>query len=528
MTGRTAIEAELEAWADELRNQGLADVKVVDRGVSAVLGRHGRIDLGSAPRGAVLGLGCINVNAEFVHAGDSHLDITVGGTCFELRSRGPVGNVRITGSPRDRPLNIGGLGARHLTLAATNCAFGNAGELLATNLRELAVEEEVFIRAGDFPIPTLMLGGSLTLDGPGLVVGEMRVEGTGVLTIRDNASAAIRRLTATEPGSLLTLREGEFVIAPEGDPNDLICADVHIKLAGKKLALGGHQRNLRVSGTWGKGNLVEVASRARVEAVEFTETNDTEGPVRVAVRVRANASLLDAAGRVSNLSADERSTVAGAQPGGLRVRSIGTASGATLIGIAVDELDEHSLGTLNDASQFAPSMPRIGRRLVRLVRSMAFGGADIRVVRQRRARFWQQVVRLTVEKHSSGDIQSKARYAYAVARTDSAKGRERIWLKLYGMIGYGESVGRPIAVYLLLSLVPTLLFRLGWLELPEPWKAWHIVLAPLLFFRTVASSSPTGAQNLGAAVWLVSSWQLVGVVLIFFSLAAIRRVSKAE
>lgn len=73
--------------------------------------------------------------------------------------------------------------------------------------------------------------------------------------------------------------------------------------------------------------------------------------------------------------------------------------------------------------------------------------------------FWAQLSDLVAEKKAPGSVQSALRFVAAHARLKAAprRSRERSWLRLYWLLGYGERIERPLLIYLTAA---TLIFGL--------------------------------------------------------------------
>jgi hypothetical protein len=137
--------------------------------------------------------------------------------------------------------------------------------------------------------------------------------------------------------------------------------------------------------------------------------------------------------------------------------------------------------------------------------------------------------------HANGGVQSEVRLAAARARRRAPSAgwrKERILLLLYSWVGYGERISLPLVILLATSLVATsALFP--WskpnMRLTDAAGAFaalwsHVVLSPLSFFHVL---DPPKAAGFAGQV-LLAVYQLIGVVMVFFCLASIRRVAKAE
>lgn len=150
--------------------------------------------------------------------------------------------------------------------------------------------------------------------------------------------------------------------------------------------------------------------------------------------------------------------------------------------------------------------------------------------RAEKAHFWTRLAEMLSSKHTPGAVQSEVRYAAMRARLKATPRWNREWwlLSAYQLVGFGERILRPLLWHL---LVVSLLVVVGMIwnpsnpDLLETWPT--LVLSPLSFFRVVGEADLEKIREIFPLV-MVLVVQLVGIVLIFFSLLAVRRVTKAE
>jgi hypothetical protein len=148
--------------------------------------------------------------------------------------------------------------------------------------------------------------------------------------------------------------------------------------------------------------------------------------------------------------------------------------------------------------------------------------------------FWAQLSDLVADKKAPGSVQSALRFVAAHARLKASprRSRERSWLRLYWLVGYGERIGRPLLIYLTAAafVFGLVVWGVGDLLPAEgssvDWGlGWDLLVLPLSFFRLTGDSVISGG-------WLADALTLAlrvgGVLMVFFSLAAVRRLTKAE
>ena len=135
------------------------------------------------------------------------------------------------------------------------------------------------------------------------------------------------------------------------------------------------------------------------------------------------------------------------------------------------------------------------------------------------------------ETHASGRSHSRSRYMYARARRDAlpAFSAESVALWWYSLVGYGEKVLRPVAVFLLATLAMHVGFEQDWLRVESgEYSIDRLALAPFAFFRF----AQTDLVVTGGSRIALLFYQLGSVVLLFFAAAAaaaaVRHLARAS
>lgn len=339
------------------------------------------------------------------------------------------------------------------------------------------------------------------------------------------------------------------------DPNKpLVAQEVLLPPGESALTLSGHfqfgheaRPELRIEGgTISFADEAELTIKGHADGVSFIGSGLVtihdelvSGRFSAGVRVQCAgvARLLEARGTIKLLECG-KAVVTGAITEPLRPLSISRAKGAVLLNIDCFGLDEQSLDAIQESAQFAPWVPSQSWRAVRKLQSMSLstrendsGGVrrvtDSATEKWRRARFWQRVTRLTADSHASGDTQSRVRFVYTAARRYASESRrERFLLWVYSFIGYGERVMRPLGLYAVAAASVWLGLTYGPLSVDGGPSFGDVIGLPLKFFRIVGKDSADSVD--GGLRWVLASLQLFGLLMLFFSLSAIRRVSKAE
>lgn len=281
---------------------------------------------------------------------------------------------------------------------------------------------------------------------------------------------------------------------------------------------------------------LEVNGAGRFEVQRGRLSGTVFAPARIRqlqLDLASGAELLDATGSVYLGSCSPGSVCIGSRGEPLNLEGVGQVKGAELENLNLYSLTLSELGALAEALRITPWIPSRRAHAQKLEDAMMVGAKNAESARIRRAHFWSLLSRILAEKHAPGDVQSRVRYAALRARRKAATfGREKILLSVYGLIGYGERVWRPVWLHGLLSLGAAFALTrpsgspLLDLEVtrPLPNVFVQVVLSPLAFFRFVEAPDVIG---LGSRATLVLV-QALGILLLFFALSAIRRVAKAE
>jgi hypothetical protein len=307
---------------------------------------------------------------------------------------------------------------------------------------------------------------------------------------------------------------------PPGSELELNDCTLHLRCAD----IDSHSVTLRRTTFTGAGNLVVLGA---LDGPSFNASN----PLSLNVNLLDGASITDGTGFIV-LQAGDRTLCAGAPGGALRLEAVLSANGAELQGVDIYDLALGDLAQLKDAERLVPWVPERARARER-EDTMQVGGGSPATLAGRRAHFWTRLSVLLKEKHAPGSVQSQVRYAAARARRRALPwGRERAILTLFAAVGYGESIGLPILCHALVSLVaaPFVLHDRtlnihsadAWENLLEAWG--RLLQAPLTFFRFTSLPRVTGfGSNLAVVVP-----SALGVLLLFFALAAVRRIAKPD
>jgi hypothetical protein len=248
----------------------------------------------------------------------------------------------------------------------------------------------------------------------------------------------------------------------------------------------------------------------------------------------APGDWVDGASGVVNQLNISHATLTGATEDPLAVHVVEEAEGAQIQDVDLSHLVSiSSVEALRKAHRVSPYMPTRFPALERLAE-----GRPRSLTTSARQVFWAQLADVVSEKRARGAVQSSARFVAAHARWNDAprNSRERVWLSAYRWVGYGESILRPLAIHAALTTLVFVLVILG-VGSMEPGSVindvsdalgywWSLFVSPISFFlRDPQVSLIKGAW---LAQLLTTTIRIEGVLMLFFSLAAIRRLTKAE
>ncbi len=301
--------------------------------------------------------------------------------------------------------------------------------------------------------------------------------------------------------------------------------------------------------TFVRGTSVTVLGTGAISVTELVIGLDAE---TATIHVTENAQLIEYSGSPSAVDAKPGSLIAGSRGGGFRPTSITTAEKADLTALNPYGLAIGDLHTLEKAEKITFELPRRSNSRRKSEFMVNAGGVDessndVRHVAN--AHFWSGLARIAASSGSSGNVQSQVREAAARSRLRAIRSHNREWwlLTIYKKVRFSESIGIPLLWLVGLAVALTVALAWGWREalVPIPqvidfssprfgidWRAGSRLLLqvlawPLAIFRIEPGLElADDAQSIPLAVTLV--YRAVAIGLLFFSLAAVRRVTRAE
>jgi hypothetical protein len=213
-------------------------------------------------------------------------------------------------------------------------------------------------------------------------------------------------------------------------------------------------------------------------------------------------------------------------------RLISDVDEAELERIDIYHLTVDDVRRLKAAARITPWIP--GRPLAARRRELAMplGTDDKRLRAQRRADFWIQFADVLSAQQASGSVQSNVRVATMRARRKAlGYGRERFWLAAYSLIGYGERILIPLAIWLAGVMALGLLYAS---VLGVPYSIVSVDFVKLLMRLLAGPLAILRVENLRPQNVVPGSWdtviwagaQVLGTICLGATLLAIRKVTR--
>ncbi len=471
------------------------------------------VDIGGAPPGAVVAIA--------VGAGQDRVRLA-----SAARVGHPPAWLSITLAPSCTSLVLERAAPKRTTVHAAghdlviSCTEAQAGSLRITGHGRVTLDRAADMRVLDLDAA----GGPLDVVLPeGVAValltirGEVRLAGAAVFTdcLRLRRRARLQ-LGAELRTARLRLGSDRALVGGAGRLQaERLDAAGALDLDDAILLIGDGQHELAPLTVGGAGTLA-----VRGEAAALTLESSNRPIELMALR---DARLHDVSGSVA-LRAERGSAVIGRVDGTFGPVAVLAAEGAV-----VQHMSPFGLCRLDDLARLGAAtratfwLPRHTTAALRRSDAMTIETKRDAPTGSGAVQFWEQAGELLNRNKASSSSQSMARYLAARARRRSSApryGRERIIYTLYGLVGYGERIAQPLAVYAALAFLLAM-----WVAPTTPldlWMAWSQVLqAPLAFFEFGSR-----IQNLRLDPVLqlvVTAFQVVGIALIAVSLLAVRR-----
>ena len=334
----------------------------------------------------------------------------------------------------------------------------------------------------------------------------------------------------------MTLRSGGSVICSYLPP----ATKVH--LDGTALVLERPAPSAEPQGDHVVARFLE-APPAMVEGLTVTGTGrvhvrwDLESPTfspeggELTLRVLHQGHVIDASGRVALKGVAEDALCQGSAHNPLVITSVGEVNGAELERINIYELSLGDVRRLQPAARVTPWIPH-ARDARKRELAMRLGTDNKELQAERRADFWTKLAAILSSQQVLGSTQSNVRLASMRARRRALpRGRERFWLSVFSLVGYGERITLPLLwwmggvvvaglAYAAVVPIPSGIASIQFVDL-----LGRLALGPLGFLRVDELRPPNAPGPWDTVIWITAL--VLGTVCLGFSLVAIRKVTRA-
>lgn len=286
---------------------------------------------------------------------------------------------------------------------------------------------------------------------------------------------------------------------------------------------------------------VEIQSGRQINEIEFVlDTAPTQ------VRLGSNAAVEKARGVIGLSGAEPRARVRGDSSSGVGLANATELQGCELLNVDVAGLPLVEVDNLASASVVHPWIPA-GRSRAQQVQ--VFEGSwsvpaddsqrDFRGSKDDLARIaerWRKLELVLRDKQVYGSTASRLRYAATSWRRKVLSWkwgqiREKFWLTLFWLFGYGERALRPLLVFVFSALILTPFLAPQEFQIDQPDTWWghgrsslaKLLLAPLSTLRLVVVDSSGGPE-----AWPILIARAVGVLCIGFAGLSVTRLARRD
>jgi hypothetical protein len=247
--------------------------------------------------------------------------------------------------------------------------------------------------------------------------------------------------------------------------------------------------------------------------------------------INPTGNVMNASGRVVLEQVAEDALCQGSTDSLLVVTHVGKVDGAELERINIYDLSIGDVRRLQPAARVTPWIPNALEARSR-ERAMRLGTDNAKLQAERRADFWTKLAAILSAQQVLGSTQSNVRLASMRARRQALSwGRERFWLSVFSLIGYGERITLPLLIWLggvvLAGLahsavvpIPSGIASRQFAELVA-----RLALGPLAFLRVDELRPPNASGPWDTVIWIAAL--ILGTVCLGFALVAIRKVTRA-
>lgn len=255
-----------------------------------------------------------------------------------------------------------------------------------------------------------------------------------------------------------------------------------------RVEIGDEATDLDVRGTSGSesihvfGRLIE----STIHEADMSVSGVIDGLDGLLGELRCEPGATIAAGRIHDWGSRA-----------LSVRTIDVVEASDLSGFDVFRCRNADVAALESAARVEVWLPMpMSRALAEVERMVDMTAAQ-------RAYFWTRISVLAREKSAAGSYQPQTRYLAAELRRRASAGREKTLLNAYRVVGYGERIGRPLALFLAAVLLVAIVFTIGVSSdasgfVGAWWSyAWRLMISPLTFFLELTPSTMMDLSTTG-------------------------------
>jgi hypothetical protein len=272
------------------------------------------------------------------------------------------------------------------------------------------------------------------------------------------------------------------------------------------------------------------SGRVHVRSDLESPTFSPEGG-ELAVVIHPTGNVMNASGRVVLEQVAEDALCQGSAQSPLVVTRVGKVDGAELERINIYDLSVGDVRRLQPAARVTPWIPNALEARRREL-TMRLGTDNAKLQAERRADFWTKLAAILSAQQVLGSTQSNVRLASMRARREALSwSRERFWLSVFSLIGYGERITLPL-LWWLGGVVLASLAHAAVVPIPSGIASRQfaellvrLALGPLAFLRVDELRPPNAPGPWDTLIWIAAL--ILGTVCLGFALVAIRKVTRA-
>jgi hypothetical protein len=252
----------------------------------------------------------------------------------------------------------------------------------------------------------------------------------------------------------------------------------------------------------------------------------------LALRINVTGNVLNASGCVVLEEVAGDALCQGSAEGLLVVTRVGEVDGAELERINIYNLSVGDVGRLRPAARVTPWIPANPLKARSCEHAMRLGTDNAKLQADRRADFWTKLAATLSTQQVLGSTQSNVRLASMRARREALPwGREKFWLSVFSLIGYGERITLPLVWWLVVVTLASLAHA-AVVPIPSGIASsqfaelfGRLALGPLGFLRVEVLRPPNAPGPGDTLIWIGAL--ILGTIFLGFALLAIRKITRA-